>query len=547
MLLAHGLGVAAEELVAVGANRGLQQVDGVVVERMGLAGAAQAVHAADFQRYDVAAPGGFVEFQHFMRDAGQADAGNARGHAGEEFAYKRAREADGLEIIAAAIGGDDGDAELAHDFEQALVHRFFVAADAFLQGELAEQAASVAVGDALLRQVGVDGGGADADQYGEVMHIQAFGRTDIEAGEGAQALADQMGVHRTGGEDHGDCRAFRGDGFIGEDDVGAAGAHALLRLAADALDGAAQTALTVDDLEGAIHHAGIVAHGFAHRLELGGGEHRGVELQQVALLGVFIQHVAEVAQAGFQRHHAGFAQAVDGRVGDLGEALAEEMVQAAVFFREHGERRVVAHGAGGFLCVFDHGVQQQFELLQREANGELAAAQGERVQAHGLGGVGFHDMIDDGDTLHPVAEILAGGEHVLHFGIVVKFRGIEVHADGLAGADMAFFDDFILIQLHHAGFRADDEHAVPGDGVTQGAQPVTVQPGDNEIAVGGGDGGRSVPGFHDCVAIAEQIAVGFGHRRVVGDGGRDHQRLGHRRVAAGAHQQLEHVVQRGGV
>ena len=29
--------------------------------------------------------------------------------------------------------------------------------------------------------------------------------------------------------------------------------------------------------------------------------------------------------------------------------------------------------------------------------------------------------------------------------------------------------------------------------------------------------------------------------------GRDHQRLGHRRVAPGAHQQLEHIVQRRGV
>ncbi len=94
--------------------------------------------------------------------------------------------------------------------------------------------------------------------------------------------------------------------------MGAAGAHALLRLAADALDGAAQPALAVDDLEGAVHHAGVAAHGFAHGLELGGGEHGAVELQQVALFGVFIEHVTEVAQAGFQRHHAGFAQAVDG-------------------------------------------------------------------------------------------------------------------------------------------------------------------------------------------------------------------------------------------
>ncbi len=37
------------------------------------------------------------------------------------------------------------------------------------------------------------------------------------------------------------------------------------------------------------------------------------------------------------------------------------------------------------------------------------------------------------------------------------------------------------------------------------------------------------------------------HRRVLADAGRDHQRLGHRRIAPGTHQQLEHVVERRGI
>ena len=106
-------GIALVELVAVGADRRLQQMDRVIVEGMRLAAAAQAVDAADFQRHDIAVPGGFMQLQHLMRDAGQADAGNARGHAGEEFADQRAGQADRLEIIAAAIGGDHRDAQLA--------------------------------------------------------------------------------------------------------------------------------------------------------------------------------------------------------------------------------------------------------------------------------------------------------------------------------------------------------------------------------------------------------------------------------------------------
>ena len=45
------------------------------------------------------------------------------------------------------------------------------------------------VRDALLRQIGVDGRGTHADQHGEIMHVQAFRRAHIHAGEGAERLA----------------------------------------------------------------------------------------------------------------------------------------------------------------------------------------------------------------------------------------------------------------------------------------------------------------------------------------------------------------------
>ncbi len=65
--------------------------------------------------------------QHLARDAGEADAGDARLHAGEELRDQRARQPDRLEIVAAAIGGDHGDAHLGHDLQQPLVDRLLVA------------------------------------------------------------------------------------------------------------------------------------------------------------------------------------------------------------------------------------------------------------------------------------------------------------------------------------------------------------------------------------------------------------------------------------
>ncbi len=57
------------------------------------------------------------------------------GHAGEEIGDQRARQADRLEIVAAAIGRQDRDAHLGHDLEQALVHRLLVVAHAVVEGQ----------------------------------------------------------------------------------------------------------------------------------------------------------------------------------------------------------------------------------------------------------------------------------------------------------------------------------------------------------------------------------------------------------------------------
>ena len=131
-----------------------------------------------------------MQRQHAPRDARQADAGDARRHAGEELRHQRARQADRLEVHAAAIGGQHADAHLGHHLQQALVHRLLVAARRSpASADIAEQAAAVAVGDALLRQIGVHRGGAGADQHGEVVHVHALGGAHVQRGEGAQRRA----------------------------------------------------------------------------------------------------------------------------------------------------------------------------------------------------------------------------------------------------------------------------------------------------------------------------------------------------------------------
>ena len=75
----------------------------------------------------------------------------------------------------------------------------------------------------FLREVGVDARRADANQDSEVVRVEAFGRAHGDRAECAQAVADEVGVHRAGGEDHRNAGEIRVLAFVGENDVAAAG------------------------------------------------------------------------------------------------------------------------------------------------------------------------------------------------------------------------------------------------------------------------------------------------------------------------------------
>ena len=233
---ADRVGIAAKELVALLRHRALQQVDRLRRMSVGFAALAIAVEAADGQRRHVFVEGADVIAIGALLDAAEADAGNARGHAGEILGDHRAREADGFEIVGAAIGRDDRDAHLGNDLEQARVDAIEVALDAFAEAALAEQAARVAVGDAFLREIGVDGRRADADQHGEVMRVHAFGRAHVDRGEGAHARLDEMRMHGAGRQDHRDGGDVRADALVGQNQMRVAGGDRVFGLLADAIE-----------------------------------------------------------------------------------------------------------------------------------------------------------------------------------------------------------------------------------------------------------------------------------------------------------------------
>ena len=106
------------------------------------------------------------------------------------------------------------------------------------------------------------------------MHVEAFAGAHVERGEGAELLAHQMRVHGTGGENHWHRRARGIHVPIRQDEMGAALAHRVFRLGANARDGVAQAPLARSGIEAAIDLGRGGAHVIAHRGEFGVGQHR---------------------------------------------------------------------------------------------------------------------------------------------------------------------------------------------------------------------------------------------------------------------------------
>ena len=136
-----------------------------------------------------------------------------------------------------------------------------------------------------------------------------------------------------------------------------------------------------------------------------------------------------------------FAQAVDRRIGDLAEVLAEELRDMARLVGNDGERRVVAHRADRFLRILDHRRKDEFHILHREPRGDLAAQQfgaveGRQARLAALGQVGHR-----AEALHARRIIVRSGDLVLDRAVFVESAFVEIDGDHLAGAEAALLAD----------------------------------------------------------------------------------------------------------
>jgi len=158
-----------------------------------------------------------------------------------------------------------------------------------------------------------------------------------------------------------------------------------------------------------------------------------------------------------------------------------------------------------------------------------------------------HVLEVDQAGVQPLVVRLLSGELGLDLLVLDDPVLVGVDEEHLAGLEPALAHDRGGVEVEYADLGGQDDEPVVGDPVARGAQAVAVEYGADLRAVGEDDTGRAVPRLHHRgVELVEGPPLGV-HLAVVLPGLRDHHEYGVGQAAAAHVQQLEHLVERGGV
>ena len=199
-----------------------------------------------------------------------------------------------------------------------------------------------------------------------------------------------------------------------------------------------------------------------------------------------LQEAAAHTQIPAQGHHDLFADRVDGRVRHLGEPLLEVVVEKAGVAGEHGQRRIVPHGARRLLPSDTHLPEDVTQLLGRIAE-RLLQFDVDR----GRGFLPRFLPLNPCDVilqlhhvlLHPEGVRTAG--EIRPFGVLVGMDNafLGVHRENFPRVELPLSKDARVVHLNDPRLRSHDNQSVGRDGVTGGAETVPVDDGPDHYAV----------------------------------------------------------------
>jgi hypothetical protein len=151
------------------------------------------------------------------------------------------------------------------------------------------------------------------------------------------------------------------------------------------------------------------------------------------------------------------------------------------------------------------------------------------------------------DPADPLLVRLAGRKLRLELDVVDDAPLLGVDQEHLAGLQPPFLHDLRFGDRQHANLGGHHDNVIVGDHVAGRPQPVAVQRGADPDAVGEGDRGRSVPRLHHRSVVLVERAPALVHQRVLLPRLRNHHHHRVRQRVAGHHQQLQGVVEAGGI
>ncbi len=476
-----------------------------------------------------------------MFDIGKTDSADTGDGSGEIAFNERGIHADGLENLRGAIAAQSRDAHFGHDLEKALVD----GVDVVFRGARGidrDLAVGGKAADRFEREIGVDGGGAIAQQKRVVHDLADFTGLDDDADRRTESLVAENAVDGGHGEKRGNRHlAFRKFAVAEDQDV-VPGADifngGLFQLGKGVFE-------AVFPADGKSDRGKCGALERAQTAEVFIGQDRTLKLDELVVFLRLVEDIALVADVGGQTHDQFLADRVDRGIGDLREELFEVVVEELGTFGKDCQSGVVAHGADGLVSGLGHDLEDQFKILAGPAEKTLAEADVFRDfgRVDGIEESVYVDLV----FLGPAAIRLAAGDVVFEFGVKQETLVLQIAVDHLAGLEASLADHFGGGNVQHAGFRSENEKAVLREGVAGGAQAVAVEKRAGVDAVGESDRGGTVPRLHQCGMVIEEPADVAAEMVVDAPRLWDQHEHGVREGASGGHEELEHVIQTGRV
>ena len=154
----------------------------------------------------------------------------------------------------------------------------------------------------------------------------------------------------------------------------------------------------------------------------------------------------------------------------------------------------------------------------------------------------MHDVL-----VEPRAVGLLPADRVLDLLVLDDAPLHEVDEEDLARLQAPETLDVLRAHAEHPGLRAQDDVAVLGLDPAAGAQAVAIERGADDAAVGEGHRRGAVPRLHQAGVEGVEALELVGEVAAILVGLRDHHHHRVRQRAPGEHEQLEHVVEGGGV